>query len=423
MIIDYKINKGLHQVRDHLTSEFLCYLSKYGNKITQHKRDLAKKAVSCLVLNVYPRFVNGNTKTYITLHKSHYSKAVIVNGKITKRKVSYKYFRSLLDFLDFEDYITVDKGKVEKYTYRSGYYEILEATATSITARPRLEGLFKEKGDFYPERRGNVMFTKNKKKEFITFNMNIVQKQVKVYIDEYNAFSLKHVVKCRGKVYDTQIYKVYNDSNANKGARSYMSNSIQGLSKQDRLSMTINEQEVCVYDYQGFEPSITYSTCQEVMECVDPYEINLPDFDKSLLRKLTKVGLLIMLNADSKDEAVKAFNYSVAKEYNLTKLWEDGKIPTKYVPTKIILQLLEEKHHLIAHRFYGSHGKEVMYVGSLINDYVCGYMMQNYKVLVVQTHDEFTCDIKYKDELYKAMQEGYEYVTGVPDNCRITREK
>ena len=420
---DYKINKCLYSLRDYLTSEYLTYLAKYGNRITQNKRELAKKAVGCLLLNTYESYLRGKTFSYVSLNNNVFSKGVIINGKRSKRKVSRQYFYSLLDFLQFEDYITLVKGEVKEYTYENGYFEILEAESTKVTFNTRIQKLYhSHKHHWVQDRLVNVMIMKDSNKKSITYNTTVVEREVKEYLDLYNEFSLSKKVTVRGKRYDVQIYKVYNNSSFNQGARSYMKDSIQHLSKQDRLDMMIEDKPVCVYDYKGFEPSLIYSMEQEVMECEDPYKIEMKGYDEKVLRKLTKIGLLIMLNSKSEEEAISAFNLAIAEDFKPNKLYLEDKIPSEFIHTKIILQKLEKLHHLISHRFYKNFGGEVQYVGSLINDFVVSYMMQNYKVLVVQTHDEFACDKDYHKELYKAMQLGFEHVFGNDKNCKIVRE-
>lgn len=423
-IIDYKINKCLHDVRDYLTSEFLTYLERYGNKITQNKRDLAKKAVSCLLLNLYTKHSTKQNALHITLDKNHYSKSVIVNGKNTGRKVSYTYMRSLLDFLEFEDYITLEKGKVNSFTFRFGYYEILDSESSKIVIKPKLTNILNNLvTDWKQEPLSNVIRLRDINKNEITFKMKGLVREVRDYLYDFNKFSLTKVVSLRDIVYDVQMYKVYNRSSFNKGARSFMKDSIQNLSKQDRHDLVIDNIPVCAFDYKGFEPSLTYSIEQEVMECEDPYELHLDGYDDGLLRKICKTALLIMLNADSKEEAFSAINLNIAKEYNLEKLYMEDKIPSTYIPTKVIMGLLEEKHHLIAHRFYKSFGLEVQYIGSLINDFVVSYMMQNYEQLVLQVFDEFLCQNTHADKLEMAMKLAFQHVFGNDKNCKIVREK
>jgi len=422
-IIDYKINKCLYEVRDHITSEFLTYLARYGNKITQNKRDLAKKAVSCLLLNLYPKHLTRRNSLHITLDKNNYSKPVIVNGKNTGRKVSYNYIRCLLDFLEFDDYITLDKGKVNSFTFRFGYYEILDSESSKINIKSKLTELLNTLvSDWKQEQISNVIRLRDRNKNEITFKMNSLTRQVRDYLYEYNKFSLSKVVRLKDLVYDVQMYKVYNNSSFNKGARSFMKDSIQGLSKQDRHNLIIEDLPVCAFDYKGFEPSLVYSIEQEVMECSDPYEIELSGYDPQLLRKICKTVLLIMLNTESKESAFSAININIAKEYDLEKLYLDDKIPSQYIPTKVIMELLEEKHHLVAHRFYKGFGLEVQYVGSLINDFVVSYMMQNYEQLVLSVFDEFLCQNTYAKQLEKTMKLAYQHVFGTDKNCHIVRE-
>lgn len=422
-IIDHKINKCLYTVRDYITSEFLCYLDRYGNNITQNKRDLAKRAVSCLLLNLYPKYSTKQNSLGITLHTEHYSNPVIVNGKKTTRKVSYRYMRSLLDFLEFEDYIHLEKGGVTQFTWKHGYYEMLNKETSRLTIKPRMVKLLDTYVvDWKPEQLTNVMKMRDKDKNEITFNMGEFEKEKRDYLNSYNKFSMTKVVKHKDVVYDVQMYKIYNRSSFKKGARSYMKDSIQNLSKQDRHDLVIEDKPVCAFDYKGFEPCLTYSIEQEVMECEDPYQIELDGYEPDTLRGIAKVGLLIMLNAESRTEALDAFNYTIAKDFNLDKLYTNDKIPTKFIPTKVIMQMLEEKHHLIAHRFFKGFGVEVQYVGSLINDFVVSYMMQNYKQLVLQVFDEFLCQKDYANELEDAMKLAFIHVFGVKNNCRIVRE-
>lgn len=422
-ICDYKINKSLYQIRDALTSEFLTHLQKYGNKITQNKRLLAKQAVSCFLLNSHKRFLAHKDFCYLSLNDKTFSKGTIINGQKSKRKVSYTYFRSLIDFLDFEDYILLKKGRVVSFNWDNGYAEVDEVESSTAMFKPKLVNLFHKVQDYQIEQRVDVIKLKDSKKNQVTFRMTEMEREVKEYIDGYNKFSLSKVVKVGAKRYDVQIYKVYNNSSFNDGGRSVMSDSIQSLNKNDRRRATIEDYPVCVYDFKGFEPSILYSMEQEVMEMDDPYEIEMKGYDHEILRKITKVGMLIMLNAESEDEASKAFNFAIAKDFNPKKLYEKELIPTDFIHTKIIMQKILEKHHLISHRFYQRFGGQVMYVGSLINDYVLSYMMQNHKQLVIQTHDEFACDYRYEKELKDCMVKAWNHVFGFTDNCRIIKEK
>lgn len=422
-ILDYKINKSLNTLRDHLTSEFLYHLEKYGNKITQNRRQISKRVVSCFLLNTYQRFIQGHYKVGVTLDESNYSKPLILNGRNTGRKVSYTYTRSFLDFLILEDYIDLEVGGKPSYGFHNGRWQIVEFSKSYVTMKDKLKNLYDEMGeDFGKEPLVNVIILRDSNKRSLTYKMNEHIKEVKNYLQEFNKFSRDKVVKIGEKEYDVQSYKVYNTS-FQKGGRTHMKNSIQHLSKSTRLSAVIEGEEVCSYDFKGFEPSLAYSMSQEVMECSDPYELDIEDYDKDVLRKFCKLALLIMFNTDSKSVAHKALNSAVRAEFDVKKLYDQGKIPEEYIPVKLLMEELETKHHIIADKFYKGFGADLQYAGSLINDYIVEYMMQAHGCLVVQTHDEFMAPESFREKLVDCMYKGYEHICGSRQNCRIVKEK
>jgi hypothetical protein len=422
-ILDYKINKQLYQLRDEITSEFLTYLESMYNKVTDNKRKLAKKAVGCFILNTYNNCMNNHDKVGVTLDESVYTKPFIVNGKSTGRKVSYTYTRSLLDFLVIKGYITLDIGSTPEYGFHMGKWQIISFVRSFIVFKDKLKTLYCNhplNGDNV-KTLTNVIILRNRNKESLTFKMNVHIKEVKDYLQKFNEFSKEKVVKSGDKVYDVQSYKVFNE-NFQRGGRTHMKNSVQGLSKQQRHSITIDNENICAYDFKGFEPSLAYSMSQENMEFTDPYELDLDGYDSEVLRKFSKLALLIMFNTESKELAHKALNSAVRAEFDVDKLCTDGKIPDSRIPVKMLMEMLEDKHHLISDKFYRGFGAELQYAGSLINDYVVESMMQNYGCLVIQTHDEFIAPAKFRKELLDCMKKAYEHVCGFSINCRIVRE-
>lgn len=420
-IIDHKIKKGLHNLRDYLVSEFLTYIEDSGNKITQNKRDLSTKAISCFILNAQIQYRNCKVKIPLTLRESSYSKKVIVNGRNTNRKVSYTYTRSFIGFLQAKGYAELHVGGTPTYSFYMGKWEA-EYDTSYVTMKPKMTLLMNNLVDVELRvERENIMILRDKNKNSVTFNHTEASRQAQNYLKRFNKFSQDKLVKLDEKEYDVQMYKVYNVT-LTLGGRSFMGGSIQGLNKHDRARLEIDGERVCVYDYKGFEPSLVYSMCQEVMEMEDPYQIEMEDYDKGLLRKVGKTCLLIMLNADSKDIAHKAINAVISKEYDIGKLYRDGKIPERRIPVKLIMNMLEEMHHLISHKLYTGFGGEVQYAGGLINDYVVEYMMQNHNCLVLQVFDEFIVQNKYRKDILKCMRLGYLHVMGFDDNCNIVKE-
>lgn len=420
-VIDYKINKGLYKLRDKLTKEYLDWLAQYYNKITKNKENIAKKAVSCFLLNSYKPFTKYMTNIGLTLDEASYSNKVIVNGKNSERKVSYRYTRHLFTFLEQKEYITLYVGGKINYEFINDRWIFIDRERSYATLLLKLIILFDECVlDYKSEPLNNVVILRDKNKKAITFKVDEHIRGVKDNTYMYNSFSLEHKVSCRETVYDVQIFKIYNVV-LTKGGRSFMKNSIQNLSSEERKFIEIDEEEVCIFDYKCFEPSICYTMCQEVFEGKDYYSIDgFEDYDRKLLRDLCKLSLLIMFNTDSRRSAHFAINEEIAKNYDVPELYRSGKIPSKHIPVKLILDRLTDKHHLIAHKFYCSFGSELQYAGSLIIDYVTDYMMQTHKCLVLSVFDECIAKEEFRELLYSTMVEAFSSVLGFSDNCKIT---
>lgn len=269
----------------------------------------------------------------------------------------------------------------------------------------------------------NVIFLRDRKKKNITFNIDEITRNSRDNLYNYNSFSLKHLVSCKDTIYDVQTFKIFN-IDLFRGGRSFMKNSIQNLSGAERKLIKIDGEDVCIFDYKGFEPSLCYTMCQEVFEGDDYYHIDdMEEYEPKTLRSICKLALLIMFNTQSRKAAHSAMNEVLATEFDVPKLYKDGKIPYKTVSVKLILDRLEEKHHLISHKFYCGFGNELQYAGSLVVDYVTDYMMQTHKCLVLSVFDECIAKEEFRELLYSSMVEAFENVLGFSDNCKITVEQ
>jgi hypothetical protein len=423
-IIDHKINKSLYRLRDHITSELLDWMYGYGNEITQHKRGLAKKAVSCFLLNAYKPYTNSLERVGLTLDRTSYSNKVVVNGKNSNRKVSYKFTRILLTFLEQREYISLYVGGKVNYEFIKNKWVFIDREKSYATLLVKLINLFNELVTNYkPTPLSNVIILRDKDKKSLTFKLDDTTKDIRGYIYGYNSFSLGYTVSCRETLYDVQIFKIFNVV-LGKGGRSFMKDGIQNLSSEERKLIEIDGESVCIFDYKGFEPSLCYTMCQEVFEGDDYYSVDgMEEYDPVLLRSICKLSLLIMFNTQSRRSAQSAINEVLAKEFDVPNLYKKGKIPYKHIPVKVILELLESKHHLISHKFYCGFGNELQYAGSLIIDYVTDYMMQSHKCLVLTVFDECIAKEEFRELLYSTMVEAYDHVLGFSDNCKITVEQ
>lgn len=425
-IIDTKIDKRLNVLKDELSSLALTYLHNAGNKITQNKRLKMKGAVSCFLLNTFYKCLRNINSCGITLDRNHYSKTLIINGRSTNRKVSYTYTRILIDFLSAEGYVNFIKGGVEEYGMVKGKWCAIEFNNSYIEFKDKLKVLYNAYNheQIIEPTKQNVLIVHDIEGNDVTFRMNNQLSAIKTKLEGYNELSIDISVSNidGSKHYDVQLHKILNGKSYKRGGRNYMSGEgIQNLSKAERKKLTINGKQTVIYDYQGFEPSIAYAMCQEIYQ-EDPYLIDMEGFDKTVSRKLCKLFLLIMFNIKDPKYLHNTLNEMIRSEFNLDKLYEQGKIPDKRIDTKMLVNLIEEKHYLIKHMFYGNFHTEPAYIGSLIADYIIDYFTQR-GICVLPVFDEFIIDEAYEEELVDVMVSAYEYVLGFSDNAKIRKEK
>jgi len=421
-VLDYKLEVKFDVIRDELLSGYLTWLGSYYNNITENKRKLASRAVSCFINNAYPKHNLSRDMVGLTLRESSYTKSLIVNGRDTKRKVSYTYTRSFLTYMVEEGFIELYTGGEPEFEFIYGQWELVGHQISYATILEPLKRLFDTcapKINKKPKLLTNVIILRNNKKESIPFRMIDEVKEIKQNIQEYNKFTLKYIVQCFLKVYDVQLYKVYNES-FKCGGRSFMSESIQSLSGEDRKHVKIDGKRVAIFDYSGYEPSILYSMCQQKFEGTDYYTLDtLKDYDPKVLRNIVKICLLIMFNTNSRESAMTAINIEVSKKFNTEELFKEGKIPRKVIPVSVIVEQIEIKHQVVSEWFYKRFGEMLSNAGSYITDYVICYMQQNYHTLVIPVFDEFIVQEQYREELREVMLEAFEAVLGFNDNCRI----
>lgn len=421
-VLDYKLDKSLNGLRDELLSSYLDWLSQYYNSITENKRKLANKAISCFINNAYPKHNLGRDIVGLTLRESSYSKSLVVNGRDTKRKISYTYTRSFINYLVEVGYIDLYVGGQPEFQFIYGQWELLGHETSYATLLKKFKDLIdryvKTEVDIKPIT--NVIILRNNKKQAIPFRMDDDLREIKNNLQEYNKFTLNYIVTCFLTVYDVQVYKIFNET-FKSGGRSFMSQSIQSLSSEDRKHVKIEGEPVAIFDYKGFEPSILYTMCQVVYEGEDYYQLDtMKEYDPALLRKLVKVCMLIMFNSRSRAGAITSINKEIAAKFNTEDLYKKGKIPRRLIPVTVLVEQIELKHQPISKWFYVSYGEMLSNAGAYIADYVTSYMMQNYKTLAIPVFDEFIVQDKYRKELHDVMLEAFEAVLGFNDNCRLT---
>lgn len=427
-IIDHKIPKYLYKIRDKILEDYLDWLSINYNKITAHKKDLAKKAVNCFLLNFNSAVINHRKHIGLTLSDKPYSVSRVINGKDTKRKVSYTYTRSLYMFLDLNGYGDLNVGgEIESYGFIDGKWQPVDYSQSYFKVGVKLKNLYSslvKPRKNYSALEDVIILRKSKSKHNEVFKMNDKVEPILDFVNRWNDFSRDKNITFKGEKIDIQIYKIFN-GDFDRGGRSHHNCDYQRQSKKDRKDLEIDGSSVVCYDYKGFEPSIAYSMNQEIMETEDPYQIDTiieMGYDKSISRKLAKLVFIICLNVDSERSAQLAINKAIADNMNVEDLYNKGLIPEKTIPVKVIIDKVKCHHYIIEDLFFSEKGLYVQNIGTAINDYILDHMMQNYKQVVIQVHDDFSVAEEYEDILKDVMKRAYEQVLGFSDNCYIAKE-
>lgn len=425
--IDHKIPKYLYKIREEIVKDFEEYLQDNFVKITTNKSKLIKNVVGCFVLNLNKCMISGGDRFGLTLRPESYSNKIIVNGRDTKRKVSYTYTKSLFQFLNQKDYGDLHVGgEVENYGFIGKEWLPTSFSKSYFKVNSKLITMYEEyviKPDKF-EPLDNVVILRDDNKKDKTYRVDEIVKQAVDYVNRYNKFSREVDVVFRDKKLDAQIYKIFN-KDFNHGGRSQMNSEYQRLNGEKRDEVVIGGDITCCYDYKGFEPSIAYSIKQEIMEG-DPYTIDAlheKGYEEKTARKLAKAIFIICLNCDNLTQAKRALSMWISENMDLEKLYNNGYIPVKTIPTAEVIEDMLDYHHMIREVFFSSHrGYCVQNVGASINDFVLDSMIQNHKTLVIQVHDDFRCTVEKEEELKETMHKAYEAVLGFSDNCYIVKE-
>lgn len=426
-IIDHKIPKYLYKIREEIIKDFEGYLSDNFVNVTGNKSKLIKNVVGCFVLNLNKSIISKRDRFGITLSEGSFSKKIIVNGRDTKRKVSYTYTKSLLQFLNQKDYGDLHVGgEVENYGFIGKEWVATAFSKSYFKVNSKLADMYKKlvnkPSKFEPL--DNVVILRDGYKKDKIFKVDEVTKETISYVNRYNSFSRDIEVMFRDKRLDAQIYKVFN-KDFKHGGRSQMNSEYQRLNGEKRDEVVIGGDITCCYDYKGFEPSIAYSIKQEIMEG-DPYTIDAlheKGYEEKTARKLAKAIFIICLNCDNLTQAKRSLSMWISENMDLDKLYDKGYIPVKTIPTAEVIEDMLDYHHMIREVFFSSHrGYCVQNVGASINDFVLDSMIQNHKTLVIQVHDDFRCTIEKEEELKETMYKAYESVLGFSDNCYIVKE-
>jgi len=415
------MNKGLLPLSNTLTTA-LCTKLEISNSSVKLVKSV-KRAVDCFLCNAHASVLK-NSKTFtISRRKEVYQQDIIINGRKSPHKISYRYTMALVDMLIEGDLIQSYTGgniidikisRGERHVTRDcsyiamdkGFMELYNALGIECRAF---------------DVNNNVMVLRDKNKKAKPFTLTPLAKETKKLLQDLNKLSLDSEVMTNNDYrLDVQLTQILNETTT-KGGRFYM-NGFQNLSKEERAKVTIDGEKIMTYDYAGFEPALLYS-CEGHELYGDPYDISsdMPKYDKVLLRGLTKTAMIVMLNTKSRQEAALAMNSHISRNLDIDKLESEGKVPFGVIRVEEIITNLLVKHQCVSHKFFMSIGGDLQYLGSAVTSYVLDYFLQR-SIVCLQCHDSFSVIEEHRELLAKVMVKAWEVTFGFKTNCSIKEE-
>jgi hypothetical protein len=182
-----------------------------------------------------------------------------------------------------------------------------------------------------------------------------------------------------------QLHRIFNNSSFELGGRFY-NGWWQQIPRDYRKYIAIDYKHVAELDYSGLHIRILYA--REGLEPPDdPY--NIEGFDRDDL----KTALLIILNAQDKNKAIKAIN-------------REGISQAKHIVAALV-----SRHNSISKYFYSGEGLKLQYLDSMVAEQVMLTMLKH-GATVLPVHDSFIVRASYSDELEVVMERIFEAIFG-----------
>ncbi|OHV17874.1 hypothetical protein BK022_02745 [Methylorubrum extorquens] len=214
-----------------------------------------------------------------------------------------------------------------------------------------------------------------------------------VWVDD-GAVSIPHGTKAGGpitiSVGDFEFYRVFNNGAFSQGGRAYGHWS-QSLPSARRAQILIDAEPVALLDYSASHPRMLYAQAGIPLDG-DPYEVS------GFERDVAKVGLLVVLNAASRQEGIKAMARKIAGERAVID--EDRKT------AKALLEALEARHAPIRGQFYRGTGLACQRIEA---DILADVARQARKegIVTLPVHDELIAQARHSSRVTELMTDAW----------------
>jgi hypothetical protein len=282
-VIRYRKNQKWSGIED-----YFCML--YGKSY--------RKEISMLMTLVASALRFGKNGSQISLDNNSYAAA----NRITKQGISCKKTRTLLELLDQDGYIELFIG----------YYDVVSGQGVSsfFLIADKMKSHWADVDTSYApkiEEAGIVVKDSETKQEKETKGMRGIV-LLREELEAYNRLLSQTEVSIEGVPVSVSYKRIFHDTLQGSG-RFYSTNTFQTVPKAHRKTILIGGAETVELDFSAMHPRMLYSILKiSLTEGFDPYSI------VEVGRNEAKLGMLCMLNADSKASALAAMRSKGIKD-------------------------------------------------------------------------------------------------------------
>ena len=399
---------------DTLLDEVIAHIKRRDNKKRIHTAKL-QKSLSLVVLNLYSLH-KVNRKKYIAYPRNP---GGFERTRYKKHNVGFDVFKNVVDTLDELGYLESHLGFHDK---RIGI-----GRNSRIRANISLIELFKEhklapimvERDQSEEviilKSVNILEDNSKEKFIVNYEDTKQTNQMRDNLHYINALLDSRWIDLNvsDKVYEkiaeeTEkkknrsdidfnrkfLKRVFNNNSFEDGGRFYHG-WWQEISKEYRKNITIDGKRTVEVDYSSIHFRILYAEQGIDIGDDDPYIIE--GYEDN--RRIVKLALNIILNAETKDKAIYAiFNH------------DDIDIDKK--TAKDIYRKLEEEHPKIKQYFGSGRGIKLQYKDSQIAEQVMLNLARD-NIVCLPVHDSFVVRMSHQIDLHEEMDKAFKDIVGV----------
>jgi len=420
--------ESLSALVDHLYKKLGC----------DHKNiEKKKNQLKILIVNLYNNYcIDKKRYTGIYRSSNRYNTESRYNGnKISRTLVQKNPTKGILELMADKGYIEYARGVnpresnatayisrnklTDKLLYLIKKYKINES---DIELLPNTECIIIQIKDENGKRKVEYTDTESiKRYRSILTDYNNLLRETHIDINELPTKNGIIIGKSENPVAITQrekfVRRIFNHEGLDLGGR-YYGGWWQRLSSDWRNKINIHNAPTVELDYSGVHLRILYDQHGLSVPQGDVYDLReigyreiYQQYSDDEIRPVLKVLLLIMLNADSEEKAIRAFRYELQdKDNNYPSDLDIKTLISKF--TQLHYQLRDKK------LFYTGVGKELARQDSEIATGVIEHFTKK-KIAVLTIHDSFIIDFRHLEELKTVMTEQYRKIVKADANVKL----